>query len=91
MAYYIRDGEIIPVAVPIGKRVKIGSNYREPLANFIDEDQLWLQDVFVFNSLPWYAIKNRIEKYLVAWAIWGTIFYVLTMIGRYLGAKPGWF
>lgn len=91
MAYYIRDGEIIPVAVPLGKQVKIGSNYREPLGNYIDHDQLWLQDVYVFNSLPWYAIKNKIEKYMVAWAIWGTIFYVLTMIGRYLGAKPGWF
>jgi len=44
----------------------------------------------VFNQIPWYAVKLRIEKYLVAWAIWGTIFYVLTMIGRYLGARPGW-
>jgi len=40
MAYYIRDGEIIPVAVPLGKRVKIGSNYREPIGNYIANDQL---------------------------------------------------
>jgi len=40
MAYYIRDGEIIPVAVPLGKRVKIGSNYREPIVNYIANDKL---------------------------------------------------
>ena len=31
MAYIIRDGEIVPVPIPVGKRVKIGSAYIPPL------------------------------------------------------------
>jgi hypothetical protein len=91
MAYYVRDGEIVPVAVPLGKRVKIGSSYVAPLDNHIANDQLWIQDVFTFNQIPWYAIKNRLEKWLVMAVLWGSCFYILTFIGRYLGAKPGWF
>lgn len=91
MAHIIRDGEIVPIAIPVGKRVKIGSSYIAPLENHIANDQLWIQDVFAFKTLPWYAIKNRLERYLVLWTLWGAAFYILTFIGRYLGAKPGWF
>ena len=91
MAFIIRNDEIVPIAIPLGKRVKIGSAYIAPLENHIANDQLWIQDVFTFKTLPWYAIKNRLEKYLVLWVLWGSIFYVLSFIARYLGAKPGWF
>jgi hypothetical protein len=89
MAHIIRDGEIVPIAIPVGKRVKIGSAYIAPLENHIADDQLWIQDVFTFNSIPWYAIKNRFEKYLLGFVIWGTLTYILTMIGRYYLGAPG--
>ena len=88
MAHIIRDGEIVPIAIPLGKRVKIGSAYEPPLENYVANDQLWIQDVFTFNTIPWYAIKNRFEKYLVGFAIWGTLVYALTMIGRYFLGAP---
>jgi hypothetical protein len=76
MAHIIRDGEIVPIAIPLGKRVKIGSAYEPPLENYVANDQ------------PWYAIKNRFEKYLVGFAIWGTLVYALAMIGRYFLGAP---
>ena len=84
MAYYIRDGEIIPVAVPLGKRVKISSNYRKPLANHISSDQLWLQDIFFLRKLPREAIKYRVEKGLLYFVLWGSIVAVMNTIGRHL-------
>ncbi|NBR62339.1 MAG: hypothetical protein EBT86_12045 [Actinobacteria bacterium] len=88
MAYYVRDGEIVPVAVPLGRRVKIGSNYREPLQNHIANDQLWIQDVYTFSQIPFYAIKFRFERYLVAACLWFSAFVVLTFIGRYYLGAP---
>jgi len=88
MAHIIRDGEIVPIAIPIGKRVKIGSAYIAPLENHIANDQLWIQDIFAFNNLPWYAIKSRFEKYLVGFALWGATVYMLTFIGRYFLGAP---
>jgi hypothetical protein len=88
MAFIVRDNEIVPVAIPLGKRVKIGKNYIAPLPNYIDNDQLWIQEVFTFNNLPWYAIKNRFEKGLLLFALWGSIVLMLTMIGRYYLGAP---
>jgi hypothetical protein len=88
MAYIIRDGEIVPVPIPVGKRVKIGSAYIPPLENHIASDQLWIQDVFTFHTIPWYAIRNRYEKYILLFILWGSITYMLTMIGRYTLGAP---
>lgn len=88
MAYIVRDNEIVPVPIPVGKRVKIGSNYREPLENHISNDQLWIQDVFTFRQIPYYAIRFRFEKYLVLASTWGAIAVMLNMIGRYLLDAP---
>lgn len=88
MAYIVRDGEIVPVPIPVGKRVKIGSAYLPPLDNHIANDQLWIQDIFTFNNLPWYAIKSRFEKYLLGFVLWGAIVYMLSFIGRYYLGAP---
>ena len=88
MAYIMRDNEIVPVPIPVGKRVKIGSAYIPPLQNHIANDQLWIQDVFAFRSLPWYAIKNRFEKWLFLGALWGAVVVMLNMIGRYYLNAP---
>lgn len=85
MAYYIRDQEIVPVAIPVGKRVKIGKDYIEPLGNYIANDQLWIQDIYTFNNLPWYAIRNRYERYLVYLTLWFAWFVVAVMLARYMG------
>jgi hypothetical protein len=85
MAYYIRDQEIVPVAIPIGKRVKIGKDYIEPLGNYIANDQLWIQDIYTFNNLPWYAIRNRYERYLTYLTLWFAWFVIAIMLARYLG------
>lgn len=85
MAYYIRDQEIVPVAIPVGKRVKIGKDYIEPLSNYIANDQLWIQDIYTFNNLPWYAIRNRYERYLVYLTLWFAWFVVAVMLARYMG------
>jgi hypothetical protein len=85
MAYYIRNQEIVPVAIPIGKRVKIGKDYIEPLGNYIANDQLWIQDIYTFNNLPWYAIRNRYERYLVYLTLWFAWFVIAVMLARYLG------
>ena len=88
MAFIVRDKEIVPIAIPVGKRVKICSAYVPPLPNYISDDQLWVQDVFTFQQIPWYAIRNRAEKWLLMLAIWGSITYMLSFIGRhYLGAS----
>lgn len=85
MAYYIRNQEIVPVAIPVGKRVKIGKDYIEPLGNYIANDQLWIQDIYTFNNLPWYAIRNRYERYLVYLTLWFAWFVVAVMLARYMG------
>jgi hypothetical protein len=88
MAYIVRNDEIVPIAIPVGKRVKIGSAYVAPLPNHIDNDQLWIQDVFTFNQIPWYAVRNRAEKWLLMLVLWGAITMMLSFIGRYyLGAR----
>lgn len=84
MAFIVRDGEMIPIAIPVGKRVKIGSNYQEPLENHVAHDQLWIQDIYTFNQIPWYAIKNRFEKWLLYAILWCSVTYMLTLIGRHL-------
>ena len=83
MAYIVRDNEIVPIAIPPGRRVKIGSNYRAPLANHIANDQLWIQDVFTFSNIPYYAVRFRFEKYLVQASLWLGVVVVFGMIGRY--------
>jgi len=88
MAFIIRNDEIVPVPIPLGKRVKIGSAYLAPLENHIANDQLWIQDVFAFNNIPWYAIRNRYEKYFVALAIYFAIVVILSMIGRHFLGAP---
>jgi hypothetical protein len=85
MAYYIRDQEIVPVAIPLGRRVKIGKDYIEPLGNYIANDQLWIQDIYTFNNLPWYAIRNRYERYLVYLTLWFAWFVIAVMLARYMG------
>ena len=88
MAFIVRDNEIVPVPIPVGRRVKIGSNYRPPLESHIANDQLWVQDVFTFSQIPYYAIRFRFEKYLVLATTWGAVALMLNMIGRYwLGAS----
>jgi hypothetical protein len=84
MAHIIRDREVVPIAIPLGKRVKIGSNYREPLENHMANDQLWIQDIFTFNQIPWYAIKNRTEKWFVYAVLSCSMIYILSFLGRYL-------
>ncbi len=87
MAYYIRDGELVPVAIPLNQRVKIGKYYEPPQLSYLSNDQLWIQDVYVFKQIPWYMIKNRYERYLLYATLYGAIVVMLTMIGRYwLGA-----
>lgn len=88
MAFIMRDNEIIPVPIQLGKRVKIGINYQPPLENYISNDQLWIQDVYTFKQIPWYAIRNRMEKYLIMCVLYGGIFVLLSMIGRYFLGAP---
>lgn len=84
MAFIVREEEVVPIAIPLGKRVKIGSAYNPPLENYVSNDQLWIQDVFAFNQIPWYAIRNRAEKWLFLVALWGSVVYMLNMLARYL-------
>ena len=88
MAYIVRDNEIVPIAIPQGRRVRIGSNYRAPLVNHIANDQLWIQDVFTFGNIPYYAVRFRFEKYLVQASLWLGVVVMLSMIGRYLLGAP---
>ena len=88
MAYIVRDNEIVPIAIPQGRRVKIGSNYRAPLANHIANDQLWIQDVFTFSNIPYYAVRFRFERYLVQASLWLGVVVMFCMIGRYLLGAP---
>jgi hypothetical protein len=87
VAHIIRDGEIVPIPIPLNQRVKIGRHYQPPQLSYLSNDQLWIQDVYTFNQIPWYAIKNRYERYLLYAVLYGAIVVMLTMIGRYwLGA-----
>lgn len=87
MAYYIRDGELIPIPIPLNQRVKIGRYYQPPQLNHISNDQLWIQDIYVFNQIPWYMIRNRLEKYFLYAVIYLSILVMLITIGRHwLGA-----
>ena len=89
MAFIVRNQEIVPIPIPLGKRVKIGSAYNVPLENHVANDQLWIQDIYTFNNIPWYAIRNRYEKYLVAVLLYLAIVVMLSMIGRYYLGAPG--
>lgn len=87
MAHIVRDGEIVPIPIPLNQRVKIGKHYLPPQLSYLAKDQLWIQDVYTFNQIPWYMIKNRYERYLLYAVLYGSIVVMLTMIGRYwLGA-----
>ena len=87
MAHIVRDGEIVPIPIPLNQRVKIGQHYQPPQLNYIDSDQLWIQDVYTFKQIPWYAIKNRYERYFLYGTLWFSVFVILNLIGRhYLGA-----
>ncbi len=87
MAHIIRDGEIVAIPIPLNQRVKIGCYYQPPQLNYIDNDQLWIQDVYTFKQIPWYAIKNRYERYFLYGTLWFSVFVILNLIGRhYLGA-----
>jgi hypothetical protein len=87
VAHIVRDGEIVAIPIPLNQRVKIGRYYQPPQLNYIDNDQLWIQDVYTFKQIPWYMIKNRFERYLLYAVLYGAIVVMLTMIGRYwLGA-----
>lgn len=88
MAYIVRDNEIVPVPIPVGRRVKIGSNYIPPLNNHIANDQLWVQDVYTFSQIPYYAIRFRFEKYMVFGITWLGVVVMLAMIGRYFLNAP---
>jgi hypothetical protein len=87
VAHIVRDGEIVAIPIKLNQRVKIGRYYQPPQLNYIDNDQLWIQDVYTFKQIPWYMIKNRFERYLLYAVLYGAIVVMLTMIGRYwLGA-----
>jgi hypothetical protein len=87
VAHIVRDGEIVAIPIQLNQRVKIGCYYQPPQLNYLDRDQLWIQDVYVFKQIPWYMIKNRFERYLLYAALYGAIVVMLTMIGRHwLGA-----
>lgn len=87
MAHIIRDGEIVAIPIKLNQRVKIGRYYQPPQLSYLANDQLWIQDVYTFNQIPWYMIKNRFERYLLYAILYGAIVVMLTMIGRYwLGA-----
>jgi hypothetical protein len=87
LAHIIRDGEIVAVPIKLNCRVKIGKHYQPPQLNYLANDQLWIQDVYVFKQIPWYMIKNRLERYLLYLVLYGAIVAMLSMIGRYwLGA-----
>ena len=87
MAYIIRNGELVPIPIPLNQRVKIGRYYQPPQLNYIDSDQLWIQDVYTFKQIPWYAIKNRFERYFLYGILWFSVAVILNLIGRhYLGA-----
>jgi len=88
MAYFIRNGELVPVAIPLNQRVKIGKYYQPPQINYLANDQLWIQDVYTFNKIPWYMIKNRIEKYVLYFILYGSVVTMLSMIGRYYLGAP---
>ena len=85
MAYIMRNGDIVPIAIPVGKRIKIGSMYNPPRENYVANDQLWIQDIFTFNQIPWYAIKNRTLKYFIYFIFWASVTYSMAMLARYYG------
>jgi len=87
LAHIIRDGEIVAVPIPLNQRVKIGRYYQPPQLNHISNDQLWIQDVYAFKQIPWYAIRNRYERYFLYAVLWFSVVNILVLIGRhYLGA-----
>jgi hypothetical protein len=88
VAHIIRDGEIIAIPIPLNQRVKIGRHYQPPQLNYLANDQLWIQDVYVFKQIPWYMIKNRFERYLLFGVLWFSVVVILNLIGRYYLGAP---
>jgi hypothetical protein len=84
MAHIIRDNEIVPIPIAPGKKVKIGSNYQPPLNNYVEYDQLWVQDIMAFGKTPWSWIRWKLPEWIFGLTLWFAVVVALNLLGRAL-------
>ncbi len=82
MAYIIRDNEIVPIPIRPGKKVKIGSAYQPPRINYVEYDQLWVQDVMAFGLTPWSWIRFKGLQWFIGLVVWFSVVVLLNLIVR---------
>lgn len=82
MAYIIRNDDIVPIPIQPGKRVKIGSAYQAPMINYVEYDQLWVQDIMAFGKTPWSWIRWKVPEWCFWAVIWFSVVVVLNFVGK---------
>ena len=82
MAFVVRDQEIIPIPIQPGKRVKIGCAYEPPKINYVEYDQLWVQDIMAFGKTPWSWIRWKVPEWIFWFVILASGLYIVSFIAR---------
>ena len=71
------------VSLPTTPKVVIGCKYQRPRPQYMHRDQVWIQDVFTFNTLPAGALRFVWGRRLVWFSLYGSVVLVLQMLARY--------
>jgi hypothetical protein len=82
MAFVVRDQEIIPIPIQPGKRVKIGCAYEPPQINYVEYDQLWVQDIMAFGKTPWSWVRWKVPEWIFWFVCWSSFAYALGVVAK---------
>ena len=80
MTWLIRNGEVVQIKPK--NKVKIGSNYQPKPTNYVEYDQLWVQDVFFVGKTPWSWIRWKTPQWIFGLIIWFAVCVILNLIAR---------
>lgn len=64
-------------------KVVIGSKYQPPRPQYMARDQVWIQDVFTFHTLPPGALQHVWARRLVWFSLYGSLLLVLQLLARH--------
>jgi hypothetical protein len=82
MAWIIRGNTVEWIEVKPEKRVKIGSAYQPPQINYVESDQVWIQDIMTFNKSPWVWNPLKVPEWIFTGFACAAISVVFSLLVR---------
>lgn len=64
-------------------KVVIGCKYQPPRPQYMARDQVWIQDVFTFKTLPPGALQFVWARRFVWFSLYGSLVVVLQLLARH--------